>query len=196
MKKKGEESQSLILCKAYQLLFINNWEQVTIEQMEKAIGKTRGSIFHYYKNKQQLFESIIQTLFLPFFQLSTSDKQIIASYDIPELFLNYKTPFDRIKEDIKWRYHEPKPESALFNIILQASKYYPSFNEILTELINAEMLYIKRIILKSDNFSGETIFKSLFALRLGVLILDVYCPFNGIIGDYFTQIIPLIKNNS
>ena len=153
MKNKGEKSQSLILCKAYQLLFINNWEQVTIEQMEKAIGKTRGSIFHYYKNKQQLFEAIIQQLVLPFFQLSTCEKLTISSYDIPKLFLNYKTPFDRIKEDIESCYHEPKPESALFNIMLQASKYYPNFNEILIESINSEILFVKRTVLELDNSS-------------------------------------------
>lgn len=80
--------------------------------------------------------------------------------------------------------------------MLQASKYYPNFNEILVESINTEMLFVKRAVLKSDNTSDEIIFKSLFALRIGVLMLDIYCPVDGILKDFSSKIVPLMKTNS
>lgn len=44
-------TRDLILDKTYRLLFIYNWEAITIEQIEGSIGRTRGAIFISSKTK-------------------------------------------------------------------------------------------------------------------------------------------------
>ncbi|MDR0680838.1 MAG: TetR/AcrR family transcriptional regulator [Dysgonamonadaceae bacterium] len=46
-------------------LFLNKpYELVTVRELEKAIGMTRGAIFYYVKDKEQLFREVIEKYFL------------------------------------------------------------------------------------------------------------------------------------
>lgn len=194
--KKGEITQSIILYKTYQLLFTYNWEQITIEDIEKAIGKTRGAIFHSYKNKQELFQAIIKSHFLSLLDLSPSEKEQITSYsNFYDLYTNYQTPFDRIKNNIQTEFNQKEPQNALLNIVLQASKHYPNFDSIVMESIEKEMRFLERVISRYNVDSAETISKALFILSFGILLLEKWCSTKDLAYDCISDIASLLSES-
>lgn len=42
---ESKDTREKLLAETYKLLLTSNWETVTIESIEKSIGRTRGSIF-------------------------------------------------------------------------------------------------------------------------------------------------------
>ena len=76
--QRKKDTRELILSQTYQLLFVYNWEAITIEQIESSIGRTRGAIFYFFKNKNELFNSIINERFLSKFlttEVNTSERR-------------------------------------------------------------------------------------------------------------------------
>jgi AcrR family transcriptional regulator len=61
MKKNTEEK---IYREAYRLFISRPYELVTISELEKAIGMTRGAIFYYVKDKEHLFREVMERYYL------------------------------------------------------------------------------------------------------------------------------------
>lgn len=64
-KMESKDTREKLLAETYKLLLTSNWETVTIESIEKSIGRTRGSIFYFFKNKLALFLEVIEKMFVP-----------------------------------------------------------------------------------------------------------------------------------
>ncbi len=63
-KQKSTATKNKIYEEAYKLFMSKPYEQVTIEDLEAAIGKTRGALFYHCKDKHELFEKVIEDYFL------------------------------------------------------------------------------------------------------------------------------------
>ena len=50
-----------IIEEAFKLFLNHNFEKVSISDLEQAVGKTRGAIFYFFKNKEELFNEVIDT---------------------------------------------------------------------------------------------------------------------------------------
>ena len=50
-----------IIEEAFKLFLNHNYEKVSISDLEQAVGKTRGAIFYFFKNKEELFNEVIDT---------------------------------------------------------------------------------------------------------------------------------------
>ncbi len=73
--------------------------------LEKNISQTRGAIFYFNKNKEDLFINMIDELFLPVFKLSQADKKHLRTCSTQTFFAIYKTPFERVYLDLKTNYN-------------------------------------------------------------------------------------------
>jgi len=62
--KKGDETKEKIYEEAFKLFMSKPYELVTVSDIEKVIGKTRGAIFYHVKDKHELFEKVIEKYFL------------------------------------------------------------------------------------------------------------------------------------
>lgn len=166
-------TRDLILDKTYRLLFIYNWEAITIEQIESSIGRTRGAIFYFFKNKSELFNSIINERFLSKFLTSEVSTPAIQDSTILGFFNHYQTPFERLCNDISENYNLIDPTPAVLNIIVQARKLYPCFDIVIGRYISDEIQYIeKNAVIMRDNPRLINSFKTYCLLKSGTLLLS------------------------
>ena len=169
--QRKKDTRELILSQTYKLLFVYNWEAITIEQIESSIGKTRGAIFYFFKNKSELFNSIILERFLRKFDSSEISCVSITNSTITGFFSYYRTPFERICTDITENYGQVDPNPALLNIIVQARKLYPDFDNIIESYIEEEIQYVaQNALVMKDNPRLINSFKTYFQLTCGALL--------------------------
>jgi AcrR family transcriptional regulator len=56
---KDEEIQKQLLQAAKQLFQLHGFRKVTIDDIAKAIGKARSSLYYYYKTKEEILDAVI-----------------------------------------------------------------------------------------------------------------------------------------
>jgi len=56
---KDEEIQAQLLQAARQLFQLHGFRRVTIDDIAKAIGKARSSLYYYYKTKEEILDAVI-----------------------------------------------------------------------------------------------------------------------------------------
>ena len=171
--QRKKDTRELILSQTYQLLFVYNWEAITIEQIESSIGRTRGAIFYFFKNKNELFNSIINERFLSKFLTTEVNTSAIQNTTITGFFNQYQTPFERLCNDISDNYDLKDPTPAVLNIIVQARKLYPCFDIVIGRYISNEIQYIeKNAVIMRDNPRLINSFKTYCLLKSGTLLLS------------------------
>lgn len=166
-------TREFILDETYRLLFVHNWEAITIEQIESSIGKTRGAIFYFFKNKKVLFNTIISERFLCKFETSEISDIALRSSSFKDFFNYYRTPFERAGLDMTENHGQTEPNPAVLNIVVQARKLYPDFDAILDAYIRNEIQYIAdhALVLKG-NPKLIGLFKTYFQLTCGALLFQ------------------------
>ncbi len=60
-------SEDLILEKTFKLLLIKGFDAVSITDIQHATGLSRGLLYHYYKNKEDLFIQVTEKYFIETF---------------------------------------------------------------------------------------------------------------------------------
>ncbi|MDR3060448.1 MAG: TetR/AcrR family transcriptional regulator [Prevotella sp.] len=60
-------SEDLILEKTFKLLLIKGFDAVSITDIQHATGLSRGLLYHYYKNKEDLFIQVTEKYFIEIF---------------------------------------------------------------------------------------------------------------------------------
>lgn len=141
-----EDTKEFIIDKAFKLFLAHNYEGVSISQLSSAIGMTKGALYHHFKNKEEIFKSVVDKyLIFPgviaeiesvnlyeYIQLSIAHAEKI----IRSLFKNTYTPFD------------------FMSLSADAFRHYPGYTEIKVKFINKEIEKTK-IVLKNAIKSGE-----------------------------------------
>lgn len=87
-KLKTEQNRLEILRNCYRLMATGTWDAISVSMLEKNISQTRGAIFYFNKNKEDLFINMIDELFLPVFKLSQADKKTSSYLFYPDIFCN------------------------------------------------------------------------------------------------------------
>ncbi len=87
-KLKTEQNRLEILRNCYRLMATGTWDAISVSMLEKNISQTRGAIFYFNKNKEDLFINMIDELFLPVFKLSQADKKHLRTCSTQTFFCN------------------------------------------------------------------------------------------------------------
>jgi len=53
------DTKEYIIDKAYKLFLEKSYESVSISDISKAIGFTKGALYHHFRNKEELFQAVI-----------------------------------------------------------------------------------------------------------------------------------------
>lgn len=142
-------TKDIIIDSSFKLFLEKSYEQVTVKDIEKATGLTRGSIFYHVMNKEDLFLKVI-------------DKYIIDTQRIKKkMRINKETTlegfiqkyFKGVQKTMDYMYSSNIYKSYFF-LIMQATIHYPHFDEKATELIDTENKAWEKII-KQAIQSGE-----------------------------------------
>lgn len=149
MSKHREQSlrnRQDILRKCYPLVATGSWDAISISDIEKVIRQTRGAIAYYFKNKKTLFANIFDELFFPVFALSADERETLAKSTVSDFYNKYKTPFERVRDDLKDNYGVENPSQAIFNLFIHGSKHYDRFTSNIGDLMQLEQDFMSRIV--------------------------------------------------
>ena len=120
-----------IVEEAFKLFLNSNFEKVSISDIENATGKTRGAIFYFFKNKEEIFIEVIDT-----YMIEVQDPSQKFSYDT-NISLNQF--INMYVNGINTTMSKMLSISILniykqyFSLYLQASRIYPNFSAIMTQ---------------------------------------------------------------
>ncbi|HZL10037.1 MAG TPA: TetR/AcrR family transcriptional regulator [Prolixibacteraceae bacterium] len=143
-----ENTKDFILEEAFKLFFNQSYEAVSISDISKAIGFTKGALYHHFKNKEELFKSVVDKyLHIPemladtetislseYIQFSTSEAEKIIK-KLFSLTLDF-TPINYI------------------SMFTDAFRHYPGYSKLKGDFINNEIEKTKRV-LENAIKSGE-----------------------------------------
>ena len=143
----------------FKLFLSKHYELVTVSDIEKATGMTRGAVFYYTHNKLSLFLDIVDTYFFKAQDLENKFKELEEKTDeltLLEFIHSYVKAVEIRMTKLQNTLNMTKAEAtrAYLSFILQAQNYYSSFNEKITAVFDAE-LGIWEKVLTSAQAKGE-----------------------------------------
>ncbi len=170
----SNETRNQILDETFKLFLVNNWETITIEKIEHQMGRTRGAIFYFFKNKKTLFEKVIDERLCPCLILSNHAKCQIENFNVTDFALNYHSPLDRIRQKAE-SLGIKVSTSEVINVILQAIKISPDFKIKIKASLLEEMNVVDDVFRKC--YAGSCVkvgTDSLFIDKLGTFLLNAF----------------------
>ena len=132
---------------AFKLFLNNNYEKVSISDIEAAVGKTRGAIFYFFKNKEEIFIEVIDTYLIktqdPSEKFEVEDNTSLKQFI--NLYINgVNTTMSRMLSISVVNIYK-----QYFSLYLHASRIYPNFSEIMTQNSIEEINLWEKVIARA-----------------------------------------------
>jgi hypothetical protein len=80
------------------------------------------------------------------FAISADERETLAKSTVSDFYNKYKTPFERVRDDLRDNYGVENPSQAIFNLFIQGSKHYDQFTSNIGELMQLEQDFMSRIV--------------------------------------------------
>ncbi len=158
-----------IIEEAFKLFLNHNFEKVSIVDLEKAIGKTRGAIFYFFKNKEELFNEVVETYIV---KAQTPSEKFKFDADISlEQFIHQYINGINTTMSKMLSLSVVNIYKHYFSLYMQASRIYPNFAEIMIRNSMDELNLWEKVITRAvqtkeikevDTKRYATIFRSCF----------------------------------
>lgn len=133
-----------IIEEAFKLFLNHNFEKVSISDLEQAIGKTRGAIFYFFKNKEELFNEVIDTYIIK--TQNPSEKfNIDANISLEQFIYLYINGINTTMSKML-SLSVVNIYKGYFSLYMQASRIYPNFTEIMTSYSLEEINLWEKVI--------------------------------------------------
>ncbi|MDP4268149.1 MAG: TetR/AcrR family transcriptional regulator [Bacteroidota bacterium] len=133
-------TRDYIIDQAYSLFLSHSYEAVSISEISKAIGFTKGALYHHFKNKEELFMAVIDK-YLIIEELDINADEITLK---EFLDLNIKKAQEIINKS-----YSSNPAYIPLNLLslfIDAFRHYPEFANKKQDLIHSEINKTKRIL--------------------------------------------------
>lgn len=175
-----------ILRKAFCLFLEKNYERVTVAELEKATGISRGGIFHYMGNKEGLFYKVVDKYVFEiadiYQKLAYVDINNIRLEDFMDLYINeLASGFLYITTETGL---DPIVCSSNYlKFLFQAGKYYPDFKERMS-FMDKNLVTLWRDVVDMAQKKGE-IKSDLDSLQVVYLFRYIY--FGITYGTYLVK---------
>jgi AcrR family transcriptional regulator len=158
-----------IIEEAFKLFLNHNFEKVSIIDLEKAIGKTRGAIFYFFKNKEELFNEVVDTYIVK--TQNPSEKfKFDADISLEQFIYQYINGINTTMSKML-SLSVVNIYKGYFSLYMQASRIYPNFAEIMIRNSMDELNLWEKVIARAvetkeikevDTRHYATIFRSCF----------------------------------
>ena len=140
---------------AFRLFLQDNYEKVTVVKLEKAIGLSCRGIYHHTKDKQGLFNAVVDTYIL---EPHKVENKFVYAEDI-SLRDFLQAYIEGVEKTIDYLSNElgvDRKECAkyYFQFLFQAYKYYPNFTEKMDAVFEKDRLMWQKVIERAKA-SGE-----------------------------------------
>ena len=143
-----ENKKEELFARTFTLLLTNNIGDLTLEDVEKATGFTRGALFYYAKNKLDFFRQVIISQVLEKQDIhrkvnyteGMSLKDFIQAY--LEGIVHTRTYYmDSVSSSLP-----ENPTHAYLLLILQIKRYYPDLGERYNTIMQDEIALWKKVL--------------------------------------------------
>lgn len=151
--KKNTETYDKILWECFKLFLQKGYKDVTIPDMENAIGMTRGAIFYYVKDKKELFKAVIDRFLLEKQNVNNKIHQNQAT-SLLRFIISYIEGINKAQQSFQ---PLPEDESVLFsyiNLTHSAMQYYDGFKAKALHIFELEVALWEKVI-NAAKLSGE-----------------------------------------
>ena len=133
-------TREYIINQSYSLFLSHSYEAVSISEISKAIGLTKGALYHHFTNKEELFKAVIDK-YLVFEEIHVDESRItLAEY--VEKSIDHA---QRIMNSILTSSQNSAPLNYL-SLFIDALRHYPAYFVEKGNLISHEIEKIKKVI--------------------------------------------------
>lgn len=140
---KGESSKEKLFLAAFKCFLNNNYDKVSLANIEKEAGVTRGVTYYYSRNKQDLFCKVMDEFILN--KLNIKNKlTLIEGVSLLD-FINHQIEGIQKTMEHLFELTGSNSNSYMF-LIYQGSKYYPDFNKKYAQNSEFEIDVWKKVI--------------------------------------------------
>jgi TetR/AcrR family transcriptional regulator, transcriptional repressor for nem operon len=133
-------TREYIIDQAYGLFLSHSYEAVSISEISKAIGFTKGALYHHFRNKEELFTAVIDKyLIIDEVSVNTND---ISLKEFLELTV-------KKSQEIINKSYSSNPAYIplnLLSLLIDACRHYPEFALKKQDLIHSEINKNKKIL--------------------------------------------------
>lgn len=118
------DTKEHILKAAYLLFLAKNYEAVTMSELSKATGLTKGAIYHHFINKEDLFKAVIDRFMV--------ETRIRIEYDGCKLheFIDLTLKMANEQMNIFFTNAPDAMPRHHISLLIEAHQYYPEYAEI------------------------------------------------------------------
>ncbi len=140
-------SREYILRRAFDVFMNRGYDSTSISVLQEELNMSRGAMYRYFKNKEELFFAVIDAYFFRLFDklLKNIDKQLSLEELIAVIYRRQKLHLNAFSR-------AGVTHTFFLNytaLIIQAAKYYPNFLERF-RVINSKLLETWRNALKNS----------------------------------------------
>lgn len=164
-----DNTKDFIIEESYKLFLNHSYEAVSISDISKAIGFTKGALYHHFKNKEELFKSVVDKyLYFPdvsadFETVSLSEYIQLCSTEA-EKIIKRLFSFTLVFTPINY-----------MSMFTDAFRHYPGYAELKSEFISNEIEKTKKVLenaIKSgeirDDINTSLIATNFFSINMGL----------------------------
>lgn len=91
------DTKDVILEKTFNLLLLKGFDNVSISDIQAATGLSRGLLYHYFKNKEELFIEVTERYFIQIFDFDIRGTKGYTLYEFVDFM---KKRFQQIEDTI------------------------------------------------------------------------------------------------
>ena len=173
-----DNTKDFIIEESFKLFLNRSYEAVSINDISLAIGLTKGALYHHFKNKEELFKSVVDKyLFIPetiiddeTISLTEHLKQCTAQAEkIIKTLFGFKMVFTPIN---------------YMSLFADAFRHYPGYAELKSVFINNEIEKTRRVLERAID-SGEI----RADINPSLIATNIFSIHMGLAGN-------LVRNNS
>jgi AcrR family transcriptional regulator len=166
------DTKEYIIDQAFELFLTRSYEAVSISDISKAIGFTKGALYHHFVNKEELFKAVLDKYLV--FSGAEGDFEKVSLLEYNELTVsNVRKMMDKL-----FGKNEKFVPINYLTLIADGFKHYPGFAAEKENLFNSEISKTKQVL---DN-----------AIKRGEIRSDINT--SAIAMTYFSTAIGLAGN--
>lgn len=140
-KQKGIETKGRISSAAFRLFLARGYDATGFSDIEQAAGATRGSIFHHFRDKQDLLRSVAEKFVIDFLQYIPPEDEATDDPTPLKRFLEHQV--HQIEQRMQTFFEEVGSDSGItsatfMSFLLYVSAHVAGFKEKLREYETAQ----------------------------------------------------------
>jgi len=134
------DTKEYIIDQAFELFLTKSYEAVSISEISKAIGFTKGALYHHFVNKEELYRAVIDK-YLDFTETDGDLEKISLNEFNEHIINNVRKTMDKMFS----KNSNFVPINYL-TLIANAFKHYPGFAASKEKYFNSEINKIKQVL--------------------------------------------------